>query len=98
MNQNGNADSPVSENDARAMIRLLGQAATLEGGHQELKHFVMDGLCGLIAADCWVWTLSCETVPGSNQSYTGYTHGGFDEGRFAGFLKAIEHPDMGGRG
>lgn len=95
MKHDENAAPVVSEDDARAMIRLLGQAATLEGGHQEMKHFVMDGLCGLIGAHCWVWTLSCETVPGGTQAYTGYTHGGFDEERFAGFLKAIEHPDMG---
>lgn len=89
-------DSAIADGDARAVIRLLGEATTLEGGHHEVKRFVMDGLCQLIGADCWIWTLACETIPGGHQAYTGYIHGGFDEERFAGLLKAVEHPDMGG--
>lgn len=89
-------ESTVTEADAREMIRLLGQAATLSGGHQEVKRYLMTGLCELLEAECWIWALACQTIPGEPQTYAGFTHGGFDEERFAGYLKAVEHPDMAG--
>lgn len=85
----------IEEADARAMVRLLGETAALEGGHTEKKRFLMDGLCGLVGADTWIWTLSCQLVPGGQQTYAGFIHGGFDEARFTQYLQAVEHPDMG---
>lgn len=84
----------VSEQDARAMIQLLGEAAALDGGHQQVKRFIMNGLCELIASDSWVWTLACEIAPGQTQAYVNYLHEGFDETRFAKLLSAVEHADM----
>ena len=77
------------------MVRLLGETATIQGGHAEMKRFLMGGLCDLIGADAWVWTLSIIIVPGAPQTYAGFIHGGFDERRFTRFLTAIEHPAMG---
>ena len=78
------------------MMRLLGQAATLEGSYQEIKRFLMSGLCELIEAQCWMWSLACQMTPGEAQNYVSLTHGGFTDDRFAGYLTAIEHPDMAG--
>ncbi|YCM43520.1 LuxR C-terminal-related transcriptional regulator [Verrucomicrobiaceae bacterium 227] len=86
----------VSEEDVRAMIHLLGAAAALDGGHQQVKRFIMNGLCELIGSDSWVWTLACETAPGRPQAYVNYLHGGFDEARFAKLLSAVEHVEMAG--
>ena len=44
----------VSEADARAMVRLLGETAALDCGHDEKKRFLMQGLCHLVDADCWI--------------------------------------------
>lgn len=85
----------ISENDARAMVRLLGEAAALGGDdHTKTKRFLMDGLCELISADAWAWTLGVSIKPGAQQTYAGILHGGFDEQRFADLLIAIEHPAM----
>lgn len=87
-------NSAVSEQDARALIHLLGEAAALEGGHPQVKRFIMNGLCELIGADAWVWTLACQIAPGQPQTYVGFSHDGFDEARFACLLSAVEHKDM----
>lgn len=87
-------EEAIHESDARAMVRLLGETVAIEGGHQEKKRFLMDGLCGLVGADAWVWTLGCLTEPDGEQNYGGFLHDGFDSGRFARLLKAIEHPDL----
>ncbi len=86
--------STISEADSRSMIRLLGETAAIQGGHAEMKRFLMNGLCDLIGADAWVWTLSIIIVPGAPQTYAGFIHGGFDERRFTRFLTAVEHPAM----
>lgn len=84
----------ISETDSRAMVRLLGETAALNGSHADMKRFLVGGLCELIGADAWVWTLSVTIVPGAPQTYAGFIHGGFDESRFTRFLTAVEHPAM----
>ncbi len=84
----------ISEDDARAMIRLLADTAILPGGHMEKKRFLTDGMAGLIGSHCWVWTLGCQIRPRESQVYVAFLHGGFDEERFSHFIQAIEHPDM----
>jgi DNA-binding CsgD family transcriptional regulator len=95
------SDSPsldrtsLSEFDVRAMVRLLGETIALPGGHGEKKRFLMDGLCELIGADSWVWTLGCQLKPGEAQVYVAFMHGGFDDQGYANLLQALEHPKMG---
>ena len=62
--------STISEADSRSMIRLLGETAAIQGGHAEMKRFLMNGLCDLIGADAWVWTLSIIIVPGGLHKHT----------------------------
>lgn len=77
------------------MVRLLGEAAALGGDDlSKTKRFLMDGLCELISADAWVWTLGIRIKPGDPQTYAGFLHSGFDEQRFADLLIAVEHPAM----
>jgi DNA-binding CsgD family transcriptional regulator len=85
----------IAESDSRAMVRLLGETAAVDGGHAEKKRYLMDGLCGLINANAWAWTLSCSTEPGAPQSYVGILHGGFSEDRITKFMLALSHPGMG---
>lgn len=88
-------DAQIDEADVRAMVRLLGDVIALHGGHREKKTHLMDGLCRLVGADAWVWTLACRIEPGGPQTYAGLMHGGFTAPRFARFVEAVEHPDMG---
>lgn len=75
------------------MVALLGDVLAAPGSHAEKKRLLMDGLCGLVEADAWAWTLS-QFVPGQAPTYVGFLHGGFDDGRFARYLDALEHADM----
>lgn len=88
-------DSTIPETDSRAMVRLLGETIALDGDHAEKKRYLMDGLCELINAEAWGWTLSCALTPGDPQTYVGILHGGFSPERLAKFLLAVEHPKMG---
>ncbi len=84
----------LSDTDVRAMVRLVGEVAALDGDHAAKKRFLMDGLCGLIRAEAWVWTLTCQMAPNTVPTYVGFTRGGFSDERFARYLKALEHPDL----
>ncbi len=86
--------SAVSEADARAMVRLLGDVASHGREHSRMKRVLMEGLSGLINADAWVWTLGCQTVLEKGQVLAGFMHGGFDEARFASFVAAVENPQL----
>jgi len=85
----------IREDDARAMVRLLAEVASLDGGHAEKKRALMDGLCELIRADAWVWTMGSRRQPGEPQVWVGFQNGGFSEERFAAYLQALENPKMG---
>ncbi len=87
--------SKIYEKDARAMVRLLGQVAALEGGHADKKRFLMEGLCELIQADAWVWALGCQLKPGEEQIYSSFMHEGLGEVGFSKLLKTLNHPVMG---
>jgi len=84
----------LDEKDVRDMVRLVGEVVAVPGGHNAKKHFLMRGLCKLINADAWVWTLSCLRDPDKPQIYVSFLNGGMTEERLAKVLQAIEHPDM----
>lgn len=84
----------IHEADARAITYLLGETAAIDGDHAEKKRYLMNGLCELIKADAWTWGLACQTAPGSHQTNIVSLYGGFDEERFAVYLKAVEQPEM----
>jgi DNA-binding CsgD family transcriptional regulator len=54
----------------------------------------MEGLCGLVSADAWVWGLAAEMNPDRLPVYVSFQHGRFDEAQFAAFLKIQTHPLM----
>lgn len=88
------ADATVTEADARALIRLLGEVAANDRGHAAQKAALMDGLCKIIDADCWAWALACYYTTRAQPIYVGINHGGFTEERYAKLLLAVEHPDI----
>lgn len=84
--------SPLTEADMRAVVHLLGDVIACQGSYADKKRHLMDGLCHLIDADAWVWTLA-QVGTDRPATHVGFIHGGFDDGRFARFLEAIEHPE-----
>jgi DNA-binding CsgD family transcriptional regulator len=89
-------DAPVTleENDIRRMVHLVSEVVTVPGNHAAKKRFLMDGLCQLIGADAWAWTLSCQSDPDKPQVLASFLNGGLSEERLAKVLQAVEHPDM----
>lgn len=87
-------ESPLAESDVRSMIRLVGEVVASRSDHAGMKRLLMDGLCRLVGADAWVWCLGCEMEPGKMPVYLSMAHGGFDEERYAGMLRAAAHPDL----
>ncbi len=86
-------DSSLPEADVRKLVRLLGSVIAAQCDFQEKRRMLMDGLCKMIGATAWVWSMS-EFHPDKPPSSVGLIHGGFDENRFANYLEAINHPAM----
>ncbi|MDQ8192538.1 helix-turn-helix transcriptional regulator [Roseibacillus persicicus] len=84
----------IPDHTFRKVVRLLGETAATGKSHAEKKRFLMEGLCDLIGAECWVWALGAQVEAKKPQVFVGFLHGGFDEERFVRLLKAVEHPDM----
>jgi len=84
----------LNDRDIRAMVRLLGEVAAVDGNHNEKKRELMDGLCSLLNADFWVWALAAEFEPGEQPIYTALATGGFAADQFPKLLVAYEHPDL----
>jgi DNA-binding CsgD family transcriptional regulator len=89
-----NAKPIITEQDTRAMIKLLGAIAGVNGSLSYKRGLLMDGLCELIGVDCWHWSMLGEVKGGDLPSFSVYLKGGFTEQQFADYLKAQEHKDM----
>ncbi len=85
----------LSEPDARSLVRLLAEVAASRLDHLGMKRLLMTRLANLIGADAWMWTLGCRMEQGDVPIYLSAHHGGFDPDRYARFLTAAHHPDMG---
>lgn len=84
----------LDEADVRAVVRLLGDVVVSRQDFASVKRQLMDGICALIGADAWAWSLGCRAEPGEQPVYLGIAYGGFDEERYARLLLAAAHPDM----
>ncbi len=84
----------LSSQDARAIVRLLGEVCELPNDHAAKKRYLMEGLCSMVDADFWAWVLAAELEPGKFPVYVGFLSGGFTEAGLAEFLQIQAHPDM----
>ncbi|MFK8253855.1 helix-turn-helix transcriptional regulator [Ancylobacter terrae] len=87
-------DLVLDEADVRAVVRLLGDVIVSRQDLAGVKRQLMTGICALINADAWTWSLGCRAEPGQQPVYLGIAYGGFDEARYARLLLAASHPDM----
>lgn len=86
-------ESPLTEQDVRDIVRLLGDVIAEPGGFREKRRLLMDRLCGLINATSWAWCMA-EFDPDKPPSFVGFEHGGWEPERFGRYLEAMNHPDM----
>ncbi len=84
----------LSSQDARAIVRLLGEVCALPDDHAAKKRYLMEGLCNIVDADYWLWALAAELEPGKFPVYVGFLSGRFSETEMAEFLQIQTHPDM----
>ncbi len=83
----------LSMADVRDIVRLLGEVIDNTGSASVRKRQLMDGLCRMIGADAWAWSL-VHLEEGSAPRQVLMLHGGFDEKRLALWARAIEHPAL----
>jgi DNA-binding CsgD family transcriptional regulator len=88
-------DSPITEDDFRAVVRILGDVAAMDGSADEKRNHLMRELGVLLDVDTWLWGVSPLLEPGKQPVYLFQNAGGIDDDRMALMLKAIEHPDTG---
>ena len=83
----------LSSDDARDIIRILGEVSMIDQGLIAQKRHLMQGLCQLISADSWAWATTFHFEPEEVPLNSGFLTGGFDAEQFARFQEALEHPD-----
>lgn len=86
-------NTPVGENEARAMVRLVADVTGLHADHVTAKRHLMDGLCRLIGADRWLWALTY-LQPGGENTHLFFQYHGFTEEEFSLIAQAADHPDL----
>ncbi len=87
------ATSTLPEKDVRAIVHLLGEVISSAGDFHRKRQHIMKGLCSLVDATSWVWSVS-DFHPDKSPTSVGLIHGGFDDARMARYLEAINHPAM----
>ena len=77
----------LGDDDVRAMVRLLADVAVLEGGHAAKKRALMDGLCRMVEADGWLWTMTRLDLARDAPMSLGTMHGGLTDEQVAGWIQ-----------
>jgi len=88
-------ESPITEDDFRAVVRILGDVASMDGGPDEKRNYLMRELGVLLDVDTWLWGVAPLIEPGRQPVYIFKNTGGLDEKRMALLVNAIEHPESG---
>lgn len=88
-------DSPITEDDFRAVVRILSDIACMEGSADDKRAHLMNEIGLLVGTPTWLWGVSPLLQPGTQPVYLFHNSGGIDDDRMAVMLKAIEHPDTG---
>lgn len=86
----------LEDADRRGIVRLLGDVVAARQDFAGVKRHLAEGICRLVAADAWTWSLGCAAGPGELPFCLGMAHGGFDEARYARLLLAAGHPGLAG--
>ncbi len=85
----------LRDEDVRDIVRLLSAVAILEGDHAAKKRALMDGLCKLVEADGWLWTMTRLDLSRDAPMSLGIMHGGLTDEQVAGWIEMnhdLAHP------
>lgn len=84
----------LGEDDVRAMVRLLGDVAGLDGDQALKRRELMRGLRALIDADAWVWTISQPSPDDGRYASINLMHEGFSETDVVRVVEAETDPAL----
>jgi DNA-binding CsgD family transcriptional regulator len=82
----------LDERDARALVRVLAEAAVAPGGREARRRRALDGLCRIIESDTWVWGLRPRLPAGRPAAYAVGHSGGLAPAQCARLMAAHDHP------
>ena len=85
--------SPLTEQDVRDLVRILGEVAAMKPEPDTQRVYLMNELAALLGTDTWVWGVAPLLDPEKQPVYLFQNTGGMDGGRMSRFLTAVEHPD-----
>jgi DNA-binding CsgD family transcriptional regulator len=88
-------DLPITDADARDIIRLIGEVIAAPGDHAAKKRLLMDSLCRLVDADFWFWSMVLHDVGKHDPVWAHALSGGFSEGQYPAVMQALDHPVTG---
>lgn len=88
-----NAPFLCEESDVRRLVKLLGEVVLVEGDLAAKRVHLMRGLCRIIGADAWAWSL-VHMQTGEPPRQVVFLNDGVPEERFHDYVYALEHPDM----
>lgn len=80
--------------EAREIVRLLGEIAMMEASRTERRRALMNGLGRMIGADAWMWFTSAHTIEGEPPAHTILLRGGLSDEQFSYMMEAVELSDM----
>ena len=84
-------DSTLPTWDVQAIVRLLGRVAALNSSHQAKKRMLMDGLCEIVDANGWLWTMTRIDPRKGEPISLGILHGGLSDGQVVGWIQMNHH-------
>lgn len=84
----------LSENDVRAMVRLIGEVANINGDQSVKRRAIMERVAEMVDADCWLWSMFRLCKPDGGAMTVGLMHGGLSEQDVARVTAAETDPNL----
>ena len=84
----------LTEQDVRAMVRLVGEVATLDADQVHKRRALMQGLAKMVNADAWAWTISRPTEGDGRVMTMGMIHEGLSDQDYAKLISAETDPAL----
>ena len=86
-------DAPMSAEDVRALVGLLGRIAGMTEPLLDRRRALMDELVTLIGARSWMWSTSTGFGPGEVPMTVGYQYGGLTDRQIGMIIEHSQDPD-----
>tara|TARA_R110000850_G_scaffold183900_12_gene309473 strand:+ start:593 stop:1381 length:789 start_codon:yes stop_codon:yes gene_type:complete len=78
--------------EARDIVRLIGEVALTEASRNDRRKLLMDGLARMIGADAWLWFTAAHTLPGELPVFTFLLRNGLSDEQFTLLMSAADAP------